>query len=84
MSGGACTSCQIETYENFPWMKEETKEPKCTKESMTNCLYTSQGMFVCQKDVGVKNEVPNEEMARFASFAQKGVAKTAGSWASSQ
>lgn len=80
----SCTSCQmnIETYENFPWMSEKKEEKNCTKESMTNCLYTTQGVYVCQKEVGPKNEVSNEEMARYAFHAQKGVAKTASPWMS--
>lgn len=80
----------IEGYENFPWMSDqaatEQQQPakeksKCNKEIMSNCLYTTQGMYLCQKEIPeAKNEVPNEEMARYAFFNDKGVAKGASPW----
>ena len=87
----SCSSCHIaiEPFEEEkksevqPWSKEEpfTQEsrPSCpAKEAMTNCLYTAQGMFVCQKPVdGVKESVPNSEMAKWVEY---GVAKTASPW----
>lgn len=89
----SCSTCQmnIEGYENFPWMSEQAQpkqaeapapeKTKCAKEIMSNCLYTTQGMYLCQKEIPeAKNEVPNEEMARYAFFSDKGVAKTASPW----
>lgn len=85
----SCSTCQmnVEGYENFPWMSEQPKaapeKPKCAKEIMSNCLYTTQGMYLCQKKMAeAKNEVPNEEMARYAFFNDKGVAKGASPWMS--
>ena len=76
MTCTSCTAPTVEAYENFPWLKEKFTEQKtgCSvKESMTNCLYTTQGVFVCQKQTGV----PNKEMAMWAFNTDKGVAKQA-------
>lgn len=83
-----CTSCtppSIEAYENFPWLKEkfEQEQKGCAiKESMTSCLYTTQGVFVCQKKTDVQEGVPNKEMASWAVHTDKGVAKQASPWLS--
>jgi hypothetical protein len=66
----------VEAYENFPWLKEKFEEEKkgcAVKESMTNCLYTTQGVYLCQK----QTDVPNKEMAM---MGDKGVAKYASPW----
>lgn len=91
-----CTSCSaVETYDNYDWMPkpvnesfaqeslEKQKPAGCAvKDSMTNCLYTAQGMFVCQKEVGQKAVVPNSGMAEWGANVQEGVSKTASPWMS--
>jgi hypothetical protein len=70
----------IEGYENatndFPWLAEKKACP--AKEVMTNCLYTTQGQFLCQKEVGQDTNVPS------ATQQKQGheVAKTASPWLS--
>ena len=86
-----CTSCSatsIEGYENFPWLKEKFEEKKeekkgcAIKDSMTKCLYTTQGMFVCQKQTDVKEGVPNKEMVSLGLHPTQGIAKQAATWMS--
>ena len=76
-STGSCSMpTSVEMYEN----SVAAAPSKCpSKEIMTNCLYTAQGLFICQKDLGVKS-VPNEEMANWAARLEQGVAKSAGSY----
>ena len=83
----SCTSCSgmtptVEMYENFPWLKEDAaaqqsqeaqQKSGCNKDIQSKCLYTAQGDFICEKDMGFKG-VPN---ARIAEDNVKGVAKTA-------
>lgn len=95
----SCTSCSahIETYDNYDWMpkpvsesfaQESLEKPKPTgcavKDSMTNCLYTAQGMFVCQKEVGQKPTVPNSTMSEWGTNVQPGLSKTASPWSESK
>lgn len=90
MSCQACNqNMNIETYQNYPWMpkqsesKERFENSASCKETMTNCLFTAQGMFVCQKETGDKPHVPNEDMARWGAD-QKGAAIGAAPWAFKQ
>lgn len=43
---------------------QEEKKKCDVQESMTNCLWDAQGMFVCQKNTGMQEIVPNREMAQ--------------------
>ena len=84
----SCTSCGIppsmEMYQNFdqqpahqPTNQPPQPMPKCpSKEMQQKCLYTAQGMFMCESDQS-KHLPSNEEMAR---NVEKGVAKTAHPW----
>ena len=85
-----CTSCTgmptLELFDNSPWLKPEkftdTPSKACAaKESMTNCLYNTQGEIVCQNNFKLddKQQPPNKEMAHNTEF---GVAKTASPWLS--
>jgi len=77
----------IETFENSQWLlnnkkSEQKVESKCAaKETMVNCMFTAQGMFVCQKDVGMKDIPPNKEMANYGfQRLQKDIGKSAAPW----
>ncbi len=62
----SCTSCGIvETY------VDPSKEESCVKNASSKCLYTAQGNFLCEK------QTQNGEMIAWASYTQKGVAKSA-------
>ncbi len=56
---------------------EEKPSKGCDlKESMTNCIWDAQGMFVCKKETGMKELVPNKEMAQQV-FEMKNMARFA-------
>jgi hypothetical protein len=64
----------VEMYENFPWLKEDAaaqQKSGCSKDIQSKCLYTAQGDFICEKDMGFKG-VPNAKVTD-----NKGVATTA-------
>lgn len=93
-----CHSCSmnIETFDNFPWLPQGTQSQKVEKfatdapskssckEMMTDCLYTAQGMFICEKQ-GAKPIVPNDEMAMLPmNGPRKTFASTASPWITKQ
>lgn len=73
----SCTTCgSVEMFENFPWLKEEKfaeeeKPSSCSQKS--KCLYTAQGVYVCEAEKGIAPDAG-------VNGGNKGVAMTASPW----
>lgn len=76
----ACQMCN--GFEHFVEQPQESKESKesCSKD-VTNCMYTAQGMFVCntKNDSKERDVAQNLEMLK-ESFRMEKVFNSAGQW----